>query len=48
MVGFAGAVIVVGNSLAVFPAGVRGFGDTDGGVVVEFGSLRFCFVEVVV
>lgn len=48
MVGFSGAVVVVGDSLAVFPAWVRGFGDTDGGFMVEIGSLGFCFTEVVV
>lgn len=48
MVGFAGAVVVVGDSLAVFPARVRRFGDIDGGIVVEIGSLGFGFMEVVV
>lgn len=48
MVGFAGAVVVIGHTLAVCPGRIRGFGDTDGGIVVEVGSLGFGFVEVMV
>ena len=48
MVGFAGAVVVIGHTLAVCPGRIRGFGGTDGGIVVEVGSLGFGFVEVMV